>query len=292
MGIPSGIGVGAAGTPPSGDQATAVVTGTLTAVGPGDPFAFRGPMNILIYGSNKTALTTTAGSLTGNVVSGTGIAAGAAINSILGPAGTTWATFSGTSGTFALPAVWIPGFVNTSSQQITGLGVTPPGIVGGTVTGPGIPTGTTVISIATPAVAASQFGAATPGIVNISQFPTVGSLFNNQPSNFRFTQTSAAIAAGTDNNAVFTEAASTYSGTVQIERSFDGGQTWIVHNTTVWGTVASFNAGTPVSITVGEPERMSLWRVNCIAYSSGTINYRFSQTGAAGETLGLPLFSG
>ena len=40
MGIPSGIGVGAAGTPPSGDQATAVVTGTLTAVGPGDPFAF------------------------------------------------------------------------------------------------------------------------------------------------------------------------------------------------------------------------------------------------------------
>ena len=160
------------------------------------------------------------------------------------------------------------------------------------MTGPGIPASTTVLAIVQAAVPASQFGAATPGIVSISNAPTLTTQFNTSPGNYRFTQVAAAIAAGTDNNAVFTEAASTYSGTVQIERSFDGGQTWIVHNTTVWGTVASFNAGTPVSITVGEPERMSLWRVNCIAYTSGTINYRVSQTGSANETFSFPLSNG
>ena len=45
--------------------------------------------------------------------------------------------------------------------------------------------------------------------------------------------------------------------------------------------------GTPVSLTFGEPERNVLYRTNCLAYTSGTINYRISQTGGANESLAI-----
>jgi hypothetical protein len=35
----------------------------------------------------------------------------------------------------------------------------------------------------------------------------------------------------------------------------------------------------------GQPEREVLYRLNCTAYSSGTINYRLSATGGAAEAL-------
>ena len=59
------------------------------------------------------------------------------------------------------------------------------------------------------------------------------------------------------------------------------------------GALAQFTAGTPVSVTFGEPEKNVLYRLNCIAYTSGTINYRFSQTAGANEALNFgPLTSG
>src|ERR1700744_5908392 len=97
MGIPAAQGVDASGIPPALDQATAVISGQITAVGPTQPFAFRGPMNVLIYADVNTALTTTAGSTAATVASATGLAAGAAINSVNVPPGTTVGAIAGTA---------------------------------------------------------------------------------------------------------------------------------------------------------------------------------------------------
>lgn len=209
MGIPAPAGVAASGTPPAGDQANAVLSGSLTAIGPSLPFAFRGPMNCSLWASINTALTTTAGSTAATVASGSGLAVGNAINSVNVPRGTTIGVISGTNVTLKLPP-----------------------------------------------------GAATSGIL-----------------------------AGTDANATFTGAAIAWSGTVQVERSFDGGSTFIVCNIGGAGALAQYTAG-PVTFTFGEPERNVLYRLNCIAYSSGTINYRISQTGGAAESLAIGPLSG
>jgi hypothetical protein len=77
-----------------------------------------------------------------------------------------------------------------------------------------------------------------------------------------------------------------WSGTVQLERSFDGGTTWIVAGVgrsgtqNVWST-----ANTDASITAFEPEKGMLYRLDCTTYTSGTINYRLSTTGT-GATAG------
>jgi hypothetical protein len=57
------------------------------------------------------------------------------------------------------------------------------------------------------------------------------------------------------------------SATVALQRSFDGGSTW--------NTVESYTSGTD---KVGEePEVGILYRLDCTAYSSGTIAYRLSR---------------
>lgn len=67
----------------------------------------------------------------------------------------------------------------------------------------------------------------------------------------------------------------TFTGTVGLQRSFDEGATW--HNVArdVYGNATAFSA--PVSIGVFEPENGVRYRLNCTAYSSGTIGYRLSQ---------------
>ena len=209
MGIPAPAGVAASGTPPPGDQANAVLSGTITAIGPQTAFAFRGPMNLWLYASINTALTTTAGSTAATVGSGTGLAAGDAINSVNVPPGTVAAVVSGTNVTLKLP----------------------------------------------PGVAASG------------------------------------ILTGTDTAATFTGAAIVFSATVQLERSFDGGKTFIVCNLGGGGILAQWLAG-PISITFGEPEKNVLYRLNCTVWTSGTINYRISQTGGAAESLAVGPLSG
>lgn len=288
MGIPAPQGVSASGLPPFGDQANAVLSGTFTAAGAGQPFAFRGPTNISIWASTTATLTTTASSSSASVSSGTGITAGGSINSKNVPPGTTWATFSGTSGTLSFPTVTYYGKTFAGIAQITDLAVTT-GLLGAAVTGPGIPPGTTVSSIVSPAVPAGPApGSGYPnvrGIVGLSAAPTSNSMTNDRVP-FSFALTNAAVTGGTDTAAVFTGAGTTYSGTVQLEYSMDGGSTWLVANIGGSGVLAQWSSGTPVRTVFTEPEKMVLYRMNCTAYTSGTINYRISTTGGAGESLG------
>lgn len=67
----------------------------------------------------------------------------------------------------------------------------------------------------------------------------------------------------------------TFVGTVKVERSFDGGTTWLVCSRDAEGAEAAFTA--PATLRIDEPERDVKYRVNCTAFTSGTINYRLSQ---------------
>ena len=274
MGIPANnsMGVGAAGTPPAGDLAQAVLSGVISAVGPTAPFPFQGWGNFSLWASVKTTLTTTAGSLTASVGSGTGIAAGGSVNSANVPPGTTWATFSGTSGTLALPPQTYWGALDEAGK-ITGM-ASNAGLLAAGVTGPNVPSGATV---------ASLIGA---NSVMLSAPPAqIAALNNAQP--FVFTPTGNAVTAGADANATFTAASLQWSGLVQLERSFDGGSTWNCCNAGSGGALAQY-AGGPVNVSWTEPERGVLYRFNCTSYTSGTINFRISQTagGAMSLTLG------
>lgn len=285
MGAPALAGVGASGAPPANDLANAVVSGVFSGVGPGLPFAFVGQCNALLYASINTTLTTTAGSNAATVAVGTGIAAGASVNSVNVPPGTTWATFAGTSGTLALPTQTYFGTIN-SAGVISGLPSTA-GLLGATVTGPGLGTGVTVTKIITPAVNPPGFSTPiTPGSVQLSAVPS-SLLSTSMQQAFAFALTANSVTTGADASAIFTGASATFVATVQLERCFDGGKTWFPANIGGAGVLASYSAGTPVSLTFGEPERGVLYRWNCLSYTSGTINYRLSATGMAGLSMSL-----
>ena len=67
----------------------------------------------------------------------------------------------------------------------------------------------------------------------------------------------------------------TFSGTVALQRSFDGGTTFLTR------TDASGNGSytAPASFVVSEPEASVLSQLDCSVLASGSINYRLSQTG-------------
>lgn len=301
MGIPAPNGVAASGLPPLGDEASAVLSGVFTAVGTSPPFAFRGPMNLLLYASVTTALTTTLGSLAATVGSAAGLAAGSAIASKNAPAGSTVGVLSGTNVTLALPPRTYQGSnLNTQNPTVT----MPPGsnvnaLLGATVTvasnaAPAtLPANTTVAAIIQADVAPGNNSPGVPGIIELSAIPLTAPV-NNQTIPLVFTGAGAEITVtGADAAASFTGAGVVYTGSVQVERSFDGGFTWVLCNLGGSGTLAEFGAGTPVSITFGEPEKNVLYRLNCTALNAGNINYRISQTGGANEVLAIgPLSNG
>lgn len=203
MGIP--FVSGEDGAPPAGDQANAVLAGTLTAIGPGASFAFYGGFNASVWGSRATTITTSAGSASATVASATGLAVGQSISSANVPAGSTIGALSGTSVTIALPA------------------------------------GKTVADITAGTAVAAAFG------------PVVT------------------------------------AATVQLERTFDGGATWLPVSVDGLGTPAVFTNPTGASVVGEEWERMVSYRFNCTAYSSGaTVNYRISQTGSLATATGRP----
>lgn len=288
MGISAPLGVSASGKPPAGDQANAVLSGQFTAVGPSAPFAFRGPMNVSIWASYNTALTTTAGSLNASVAVAGAIAAGNGVNSANVPPGTVVASIAGTNVVLKVPPVSLTGFVNAASNRMTGVAKTD-GLLGATVTGPFIPTGTTVTAIVTPSVPGSQNNPqGVPGAIQLSANPTGTTIDPNKPDAYSFQRNGASITTtGADAAAIFTGVEIVYSATVQLERSFDGGSTWLVANVGGSGVLAQWPTGTPVAVTFGEPEKQVLYRLNTIAYTSGTINYRISETGGAAESLGI-----
>lgn len=297
MGIPAPVGVSASGLPPAGDQANAVVSGLITQVGPTAPFAFRGPMNVEIAAVLVDALTTTAGSLNATVTNGAELAPGDAITSTLAPWGSTVASIAGNALVIALPPVTLYGFGPVGGSEITGL-IDTTGLVGATVAGPGIQAGTTVLGVIQPAIppvgtpgaGVSPFQ---PGIVQLSQ-QIIGA--GQNPANtsvpFVFTLTGNAItASGTDANASFQGAAITYTGNIQLERSFSGGQCWSVANIGGGGTLAQYSAGTPVNCAFGEPEKGVLYRLNATVLTASTVRFRISTTGGAAESLAVPLLS-
>ena len=298
MGIPAPAGIAASGLPPAGDQANAVLQGTFANVGITQPFAFRGPMNLALWASAPNALTTTAGSLAASVASGTGFANGSAIKSANVPPGTIVSSLSGTNLNLLLPAVTIYGCTSTNSAQIRGLASTA-GLAGASVTGPGIPAGTTVLAVLVPAVPANNNAMGYPGTVSISALPTVApAVAIMQPFTFSGLTGAAITATGADAAASFTDAALKWDATVQIERSFDGGYTWLVCNTGGTGTLAQYIDLSSVSVTFGEPEKNVLYRLNCIEFTLVevapiiAINYRISQTGGAAESLAIGPLSG
>lgn len=76
-----------------------------------------------------------------------------------------------------------------------------------------------------------------------------------------------------------------WNATVQIERSFDGGTTWLIAGVGGTGTQAIYSTNNQdVSVVADEPERGVLYRLHCTIYASGTINYRISTTGSSGST--------
>ncbi len=300
MGINAPIGLSAAGIPPLGDAANAVISGVITAVGPQPPFALRGPMNLEIYASINTALTTTIGSLAATVANASGLAAGDAIKSSNLPGGTTIGALAGTNVTLAPTARTHWGTID-SSGKITGYFPTDR-VLGATVTVPQpaaesvtLPAGTTVTAVIQPEIAPTANSPGQPGIIQLSNAPTVLPPETNQVPFLMALTGNGIVVTGADANAIFTGATVTWSGTVQLERSFDGGSTWIVCNIGATGTLAQWTGATvgPISITFGEPEKNVLYRFNMTAYTSGVVNYRISQTGGAAESLAIgPLSSG
>lgn len=290
MGVPASLGVAASGVSPLvGDDANAVLQGRVTAVGPGRGIAITGPLNVLIWASSTTALTTTNGSVAASVVSGTGIAVGTSINSVNVPPGTTWATFAGTSGTLAIPSITLSGQFSAGSNIISGLASTN-GLLGATVVAAGTTAdfsgGTTVTAILVPSIAATLNAPAQLGSVQISSAALTSTATPN-PRQIIFGLTSNVIVSGTDAAASFTGAGIVYVGSIQVERSFDGGLTWIICNVGGSGTLAVYSGGGPISLTFGEPERNVMYRVNCTSYTSGIINFRISTSGSAATSLVL-----
>lgn len=301
MGIPAPIGVSAAGLPPLGDQANAVVLGVLGALGPTPPFAFQGPMNIAIWAQALTALTTTAGSLSASVASATGLAPGTAINSANVPRGTTVGVISGTTVTLAIPPRSYPvsGFNTTGNRQVS----LPPGsnvsqLLGATITASSpsaerltLPAATTVTNIIQADVAPSLNSPGVPGIIQLSALPTLVPP-ESVPLFCDFAVTgNAIVTTGADAAATFTDAGLKWTGNINIESSFDGGRTFICCNIGGAAQLAQYLSQSSVRLVFGEPERQVLYRLNLTTYTpvAGlSINYRMSATGQAATSISVP----
>jgi len=85
---------------------------------------------------------------------------------------------------------------------------------------------------------------------------------------------SALLAPNTGGQRMNASVWGTFTATLQLERSFDGGTTWIPVSRDVVGTAAVFTA--PFTTQITETESGVLYRFNCTAYTSGTANFRLS----------------
>lgn len=65
-----------------------------------------------------------------------------------------------------------------------------------------------------------------------------------------------------------------FVGTIELDRSFDGGTTWVPVSLDALGDKASYTQ--PISVTGFECENGVVYSVNVTAYTSGTINFRVS----------------
>ena len=67
-------------------------------------------------------------------------------------------------------------------------------------------------------------------------------------------------------------------GTVAVERSEDGGTSWVVASKNSDGDAASYTTASAMAFNgvIDEPESQILYRFNCTAYTSGNVNYRIA----------------
>jgi hypothetical protein len=298
LGVPAIAGVAASGRGPywPDDDANAVIQGTLSVAAPTKPFPFMGPMNLSIWGEYTTSLTATAGSLVPVVGAAGPIAAGQSVKSTLLPYGTTVSGLAGTDATVVLPTYTYRGKVTSGVAQVRDLFQTSR-LSGATVSGIGVTSSQTVSAIATAAIAPTFPGdpKGTRGIVTLSAVATAQQT-DKEPTPYEFAlAASGAVTTGVDAAAVFTGSAIGLVGNVQLERSFDGGQTWIVCNIGSSGALATWSTATPVSLSFGEPEQNVLYRLNVpvilTAVSGIAVKYRVSETGQAARSLSIPTLS-
>lgn len=126
---------------------------------------------------------------------------------------------------------------------------------------------------------------------NVPAGTTIGALSStNVTLAFPAGVTAAQVVAGADAAAQFGQAA--WAGTVQLERSFDGGKTFLVCGVGGAGQSAIYTGavqnGNAVSVAASEPEKGVLYRLNCTAYTSGTPYYRISASGLSAMAWGVP----
>jgi len=278
MGKLLGPNVSAFGNIPTGDQANSLVTGTITAIGPQAPLNLYGPFNVTLWANVNTALTTTALSLTASVASGSGLASGDAINSTLVPSGTTASVISGTTVTLAVPPITLTGDINPTDANVRNVNNTT-GLLGATVTDLNgyIPSSTTVTKIVQAAIVPSGNNPGQQGIITLSHQPTPPAPISNYAMSFA-RNGNAITASGTDSSATFTGSGITPTGTTNLEKSFDGGSTWIVCQTYTTSTTTTY---------YNEPEKGVAYRLNNTIFSAN-IQYRISATGGAAMSISTP----
>jgi hypothetical protein len=73
----------------------------------------------------------------------------------------------------------------------------------------------------------------------------------------------------------------TFSATTVLQKSFDGGSTWVTAAYPQTNVLVSFTA--PIGIILFEPERGVLYQLSC-TYTSGTVNWRMSANGRMAMT--------
>lgn len=104
----------------------------------------------------------------------------------------------------------------------------------------------------------------------------------------------AAILTGADAAALLTGNGIFPTCTVEVQRSFDGGSTWVTAGIGGGGQPASYAFGASgitnmVSFVAAEPELQVAYRLVCTAFTSGRLDYRLSISGLAAMAWGIPL---
>lgn len=160
--------------------------------------------------------------------------------------------------------------------------------------------GTTVTTLTTVAGSLAAAVVSTAGLVagqpingkNVPAGTTIGALPGGNVVTLAIPAGAALnqILAGADATAQFQGAI--WGGSIQLERSFDGGQTWLICGVGGGGQGAIYTGaalnGQNLSIVASEPELSVLYRLNCTALSAGTPFYRLSASGLAAMAWGVP----
>lgn len=218
MGVSPAAGVSASGKSPyEKDQANGVDQGILAAVGPGKPFAFYGTVNLFVWVEFATTLTTADNDLSVTVAAAGTIAAGASINSVLLPPGTTVGSIVGTGAEVVLPIRTFDGTTVANVAQIAEIFDTD-WLLGSTVAGYGLAGTETVTSIVVPS-RAPDGTAGYPGqrgTIELSAAPTSVPTNKNPREPYEFALAPTPIVTGAE-AAIFTGAAIVMTGTIQLE---------------------------------------------------------------------------